>query len=63
MNRSREKDQKQEHINEMKTILLKGNATESVRNYSQESLGRPDSSAVLDSLHSKTTEAISPPLG
>ncbi|GFW20277.1 hypothetical protein TNCV_1855991 [Trichonephila clavipes] len=51
--RSREKEQKQQHINGTENILLKSCTTARVRNYDQKSSGRPDSSAAWNSLCSR----------
>ncbi|GFT27843.1 hypothetical protein TNCV_10561 [Trichonephila clavipes] len=48
--RSREKEQKQQHINETENILWKGCISTVVRNYDQKSTGRPIIEAARNSL-------------
>ncbi|GFU50345.1 hypothetical protein TNCV_301731 [Trichonephila clavipes] len=52
--RSGEKEQKQQSIDGTEIILLKGYATTSDQNYDQESSGWPDSGAVWNSLRSES---------
>ncbi|GFT48216.1 hypothetical protein TNCV_4023001 [Trichonephila clavipes] len=49
--RNREKEQ--QHINKTKIILLKVCTIEGFRNYDQKSSGKPDSSAVWNSVRSE----------
>ena len=51
MKTSREKEQKQQHINAVENILPKGYTTEDVRNYGQKSSRWLDSSVAWNSLH------------
>ena len=48
--RSREKEQEQQHINETQNILLKGSTTKDARNYVQKASGSFDTGAACNSL-------------
>ncbi|GFW20567.1 hypothetical protein TNCV_1047921 [Trichonephila clavipes] len=50
--RSREKEQKQQHINETENILSKDYTKTGVRNYDHKSFKRPDSCTAWNSLRS-----------
>ncbi|GFX70180.1 hypothetical protein TNCV_4616181 [Trichonephila clavipes] len=51
--RSREKEEGQQHINGIKNISLKFCTATRVRNYDQKSFGRPDSGATWNSFRSR----------
>ncbi|GFX95866.1 hypothetical protein TNCV_2084461 [Trichonephila clavipes] len=60
---SREKEQKQQHINGTESTLLKDCTTKGDRNYDQKSSGRPVNGALGNSLLLKDSEHVTYPFG